>query len=680
MTVTEQGRDDLLERYGRWFGEERFAIAFTATTEGDDAKRVTTAGWDKTAPLANGDYGAAYVLGRGKTKNPVIVLRPSNLVVLECDTEEDLLRIDGLELPLTITVRSSKPYKRHYYFRPPVDMEMLPYVAFRFESGKLTADAGRYFLAPPSIHPSGAIYAFLPERGPGDTDIAELPPETYRDLARQARVESDDQAGRIRTDPGAKLQAGSRGDTIFRAACAMRRWTANRDVILAAMLAYNDAMCDPPIERSRVEMQVDGAMKKPGEQDLARALEHPKPDDPEPQPEPWDSWSPIDLSDPKYAIPADPPEIAGLLYAGKRHVISGLPESSKTLISYALLLQALREGKPVAVIDFEMGAIAARRMLTDLEATEAEIASIYFVTPDAPAKDGIHRIIQWGAAYVLIDAAIGAYDLSGLDDNARKDAEAFARTWIRPFWINGISTLLIDHVTKNSETRGKFTIGSERKVGQTDIHLSFEAVKALSRGGSGLIKATVHKDRPAFLQRPTAAVFELHSHPDHHTISYVRRDPHPVGEEGQFRPTVLMEKVSRYLETHNDPVSRNNIETTIKGKRAEFIRQAIDVLIADGYATQSTGPHNSKLVTLERPYRESTDPKNASSSTSSQFVPSSSDEVIYTSSSSSPSTEGTRRGDGTRTSTVRPTSYEDLDAQDQALIDYYSSQDPGASE
>lgn len=378
-----------------------------------------------------------------------------------------------------------------------------------------------------------------------------------------------------------------------------------------------------------------------------------------------DSWEPIDLAHPQYAIPPEPPEIGGLLYAGKRHVISGLPESAKTLIAYALLLEAIRASRNVAVIDFEMGATASRRLLEDLGATLDEIRSIYFVAPESKPDDGIDRIINWGAHYVLVDAAIGAYDLSGLDDNARKDAEAFARTWIRPLWANGIATLLIDHVTKNADTRGKFTIGSERKIGQTDVHLSFEAVKALSRGGTGLVKATVHKDRPAFLQRPTAAVFELHSHPDQHTITYTRRDPNPVDDEGHFRPTILMEKVSRYLESHNEAVSRNNIETSVKGKRAEFIRQAIDALLADGFVTQSTGPHNSKLVTLERPYRHAEDPKSGSSSSSSDLVPSSSDEVISSSSSSSPPYRGTRRTDGTRTS---PSS-SGLDSDDQAFLD-----------
>jgi hypothetical protein len=43
-------------------------------------------------------------------------------------------------------------------------------------------------------------------------------------------------------------------------------------------------------------------------------------------------WPTLNLADPQYAIPPDPPAIAGLLYQGKRHVASGPQESAKTLI------------------------------------------------------------------------------------------------------------------------------------------------------------------------------------------------------------------------------------------------------------------------------------------------------------------------------------------------------------
>lgn len=270
MTVTLPEREDLLEQYGRFYGDQRFAVTFTAAIQGDDAKRVRGP-WDRTGRLADGNFGAALVGNRGKSRNPAIVLRPSELIVLECDTEDDLHRIQTLNLPDTLTVRSSQPYKRHFYFRPDPAMEMLPYVAFRFESGKITADTGRYFLAPPAIHPSGAVYSFLPGHGPTDLPIAELPEALYRQIADQARAESAQQREAIRIDPEAKIREGNRRDYIFRYACMQRRWGLSEQQILEAALVFNQDRCQPPLTRDQVAMQVHGAMQKQGGQEIQAA-------------------------------------------------------------------------------------------------------------------------------------------------------------------------------------------------------------------------------------------------------------------------------------------------------------------------------------------------------------------------------------------------------------------------
>lgn len=275
MADVDWQRELLLERYGRFYGDEHFAVTFTASTVGDDAKRVTTSGWDKTRPLATGDFAAGLISERGQDRNIAIVLRPSNLVVLECDSEVDLVAIEALKLPRTLTVRSSEPYKRHFYFRPPEALGTLPFVAFRFESGKVTADTGRYFLAPPSLHPSGVMYDFLPELGPEETDIVELPEDTYRELVERARRESDEQRERIQVDPDSKIYAGGRRETIFRYACMLRRWGRPYEAILEECQKFNLERCEPPVARELVAVQVKGAMKKTGDQEIERAAGEP---------------------------------------------------------------------------------------------------------------------------------------------------------------------------------------------------------------------------------------------------------------------------------------------------------------------------------------------------------------------------------------------------------------------
>lgn len=610
-TRDTNNREALLETYGSFYGSERFAVAFTASLHGEDAKRVTVAGWDKTQPLANAQFGAGVVGKRGLNRNVAIVLRPSNLIVLECDTEQDLVRIEELKLPATITVRSSKPYKRHYWYRPPESLTTLPYVAFRFESGKLTADSGRYFLAPPSVHPSGAIYSFIPDHGPGEMDIAELPEHVYRELGEQARAETEEQSRLIHIDPGAKVIAGQRGDRIFRYASMLRRWGLTRDQILAACLQWNNDRCEPPIEHARVEIQVDGAMKKDGDQEIAHALAHPLPDQPETNPTPQpedeeeDSWAPVNLATLEEKPPVKPTlGGVGIAYPGKRHIFSGPQESAKTLAAYAIGLELVRERQRIVLIDFEMGRWDARDRLRELGATAEDFALVDYVEPGDPATpERISRLVDRQPVLVIIDAAAGAYDIQGLDDNKRQDVERFTRLYVRDFWRSGIATIVLDHVVKNSETRGKYAIGSERKVGGADVHLGFEVIVPIKRGAEGRYKISTHKDRGGFLTRGRLADMVLSSHPETHAITWqFTTAEHPEGDN-VWRPTVLMQRASEYLEKQLEPVSFNQVITNTKGNETT-LKDALEHLISLGFAREESGPRGARNVVSERPYRQ----------------------------------------------------------------------------
>jgi hypothetical protein len=632
-------REALLQEYGQFYGEQHFAVTFTSTTVGDDAKRVTTRGWDKTAPLADGPFGAALLKGRGEQRNPAIVLRPSNLIVLECDTEDDLARIEQLNLPATLTVRSSQPYKRHYYFRPAPELEALPYVAFRFETGKLTADTGRYFLAPPSIHPSGAVYDYISHRGPHDVEIATLPEPIYRDLAQQARIETTELRDAIAEDPEAKIQAGNRRDLIFRYACMLRRWGIPRAQILEQCHQFNETRCVPPVDRALVAVQVEGAMKKTGGQEITAGakLNGSAPDEQE-----RDSWTPINLN----ALPEHPPVqptlgSVGLVYPGKRHVFSGPQETAKTLAAYAIGLEVVRQNGTLILIDFEMGAWDARNRLRELGAQPNDLDRIHYLEPSDPATDRtMPGLLTLHPALVIVDAAAGAYDLQGLDDNKRQDVERFTRLYVRAFWKAGVATIVLDHVVKNTETRGKYAVGSERKVGGADVHLGFEVISPISRGSRGLYKIVTHKDRGGFLKRGNLANMELDSDPDTHQITWEFKPADSDEGDGWRGPTRLMEKVSAYLDKHPEGASRTHLEEAIMG-RAGYVRKAMDALIARGYVAETPGPRNARILTNITSYSEK-DEETSPRPTPSHPVP---DGVNSPRPTPSPSTEGTGRGD-----------------------------------
>jgi hypothetical protein len=295
------------------------------------------------------------------------------------------------------------------------------------------------------------------------------------------------------------------------------------------------------------------------------------------------SWEAVNLAAPEFAKPSEPPAVAGLIYAGKRHKISGQPESLKTLIAFILGLEHSRGGLgKFAIVDFEMGENATRLLLDDLGASLDEIADVnYFNASGPPEAADLEALIDAGVTLAIIDSAAGAYDISDLDDNKRADVERFSRLWIAPLWLRGITTIVLDHVVKNSDSRGRYAIGSERKLGAVDVHLGFERVHVLSRGGTGLVRIATHKDRAGHLARPHAAELELRSDPETHRITWEFK-PASSDERGEsWKPSFLMERVLEYLSRNPEPISRSALANAVKGNR-QYLFQAIDCLIDDG--------------------------------------------------------------------------------------------------
>ena len=167
-------------------------------------KQVTTRAWQHTRPLASGDVGET-MFGRGVTCNPALVLRPSGLIGLEGDSEEDLAAIHALGLPDTITVRSSQLDKQHRWYRPPASGDGAVR-RFRFEHGVVSADEHRYLLCPPAIHPSRRR-VLVPARARPRRDRDRRAPRRRLRRMRAAGAGEQREAARSRprVDPAAKV-------------------------------------------------------------------------------------------------------------------------------------------------------------------------------------------------------------------------------------------------------------------------------------------------------------------------------------------------------------------------------------------------------------------------------------------------------------------------------------------
>ena len=182
-----------------------------------------------------------------------------------------LREIESLALPKTWTVQSSAPSKRHFYFRPPLEAAQLPKVGFRFEEDGFTADKNRYLVCPPALHPSGVVYRFL--HGPFDgTPIGVMPLDVYQELVRRGDEAEKQLDTRLHTtEPGEKVTAGHRRESVFRHACMQRRWGLSAAAITDACMGFNLERCEPPLTRDQVAHQVEGAMRFAGGEELTTA-------------------------------------------------------------------------------------------------------------------------------------------------------------------------------------------------------------------------------------------------------------------------------------------------------------------------------------------------------------------------------------------------------------------------
>jgi hypothetical protein len=267
--------------------------------------------------------------------------------------------------------------------------------------------------------------------------------------------------------------------------------------------------------------------------------------------QPGHTWTARDLVELSAKTP-EPPSIGGLLYPGRRRFAYLEPEEAAT---------------PLAV-DHVRGLLAQRH-----------------------------------GRLVVFDAFNSALMLHGLDPSSTVEVERFWRIVVHPFSSAGVAVALPDHVVKQRDARGKYAYGSERKHSGAEVHLGMVAVEPFGRGRTGRAKLTVHKDRPGFFERPSPGLFVLVSDPDDGRCRWEVEPDSSITDGGDFRPTHLMERVSRYLEIYDEARPRRAIEDNVKGK-AEYLRQAIDALIGEGHAVEFDGPRGARLVKLETPYWE----------------------------------------------------------------------------
>lgn len=227
------------------------------------------------------------------------------------------------------------------------------------------------------------------------------------------------------------------------------------------------------------------------------------------------SWKPIELKDYYDGLFQAPvatilsrSDGAGLIYQGRVHSFYGESESGKSWIAQIATAELLKTDRKVIYIDFESDALDIVNRLKALGVSRANLLQYFtYIRPDGPrdVDDPYWKEILEpnSATLIVIDGVTESLTMWG---GETKDNDAITR-WMRIFprtvaTASGAAVVLIDHITKNAETRGRFAIGGQAKLATIDgAAFLVEPIEVLSPGRIGSLTVRVTKDRPGFVRK-----------------------------------------------------------------------------------------------------------------------------------------------------------------------------------
>ncbi|MBK9178919.1 MAG: AAA family ATPase [Acidimicrobiales bacterium] len=322
---------------------------------------------------------------------------------------------------------------------------------------------------------------------------------------------------------------------------------------------------------------------------------------------PATSWAAVDLTDALDGGDLPGPAMLTrsdgehLLYRGRVHWFMGESESCKSWAAMAGAAQVVAAGGRVLWVDFEDDERGIVARLVALGATREQIAAHFvYVRPDEPLADrhgtptgaavdlAGHLAQPWDL--VVIDGVTEAMVTEGLDLMSNADVARWMRALPRRFAEQGAAVSCIDHVTKSTETRGRYAIGGQHKLaGISGAAYRFDVVRTFARPvgsdpSEGVVTVTVTKDRPGHVRGRSidgrVATMALTGWPDGGvTISL---DP-PGDEPADHALTLrILEHLSVY-----DGLAKGRIETEVSGK-ATAIRVALKAAVEHGWLVVQT--------------------------------------------------------------------------------------------
>jgi hypothetical protein len=225
------------------------------------------------------------------------------------------------------------------------------------------------------------------------------------------------------------------------------------------------------------------------------------------------SWAPVNLEsilDGSF-VPLMPTMFTrkdgiSLLYPGLTHSFFGESESGKSLILQLECINLLRQGFDVLYLDFEDQPQGVVGRFIEFGCDKELIRRhLVYVRPDEKFNEESAEwqgILSRRYALAVIDGVTEAMGLTGHELIDNSDVAEFSRLLPNALASKtGAAVVMIDHVSKSSESRGRGAIGGQHKLAAiTGAAYLVEPETPLGRGKHGVVVLRLAKDRPGWLR------------------------------------------------------------------------------------------------------------------------------------------------------------------------------------
>ena len=433
----------------------------------------------------------------------------AGLVVVDLDVKADgpdnwakLVADEGLELPPLVAVRTTSGGFHHYYRDPTGEMRNS---AGKVATGVDVRASGGYVVGPGSVW-GDAAYTGVDQDGlPPVSEVPEAPEpllavlKSRKAQERPAPIPSGVPLGAV--GQGVALirelsalleqEEGGRNDQLNRAAFAMGQILGggglNEDAVRGAL---EEAGRQAGLETDEILKSIDSGLASGSTEPRAVA------------PTPEELYQPLDLAEWFSTDHPDPERFGrgGLIYEGGFHIIAGEPASGKSVLAYAWMIDAMKDGHRAVLLDEEAGPRDALGKMLALGATPKLLKEkLTYLDPKGRdlelTRQHFHRLVTSGGVRVVVVDSLGAaLAISGKSENDNSEVGSFLKQVVMPLAKeHGVAVLLIDHKTKGDT--GRYARGASVKLQLVDVQLNVVASKPFSKDDSGWLTIECNKNR-----------------------------------------------------------------------------------------------------------------------------------------------------------------------------------------